>query len=81
MRIRVLLFARLRELAGTAQRTLELAAGARVADAWRALAGDDPQLAALANSTRAALNGRIAGSSDALADGDELAFLPPAGGG
>lgn len=81
MRISVLLFARLRELAGSAQRTIELASGACVGDAWPALVREVPALAAFSSSTRAARNGRVADAGDPLAEGDELAFLPPVGGG
>jgi molybdopterin converting factor small subunit len=79
--IRVLAFARIRELLGTSERAVELPAGARVADAWSALAESAPQLAPLAGSTRVARNGRIARLSDILEDGDELGLLPPTGGG
>jgi molybdopterin converting factor small subunit len=80
MRIRVLAFARLRELLGS-ERYLDLPADARIEDAWSALAQERPALEAERGPTRAALNGRVVSFAESLADGDELAFLPPVGGG
>ncbi|HTA40536.1 MAG TPA: MoaD/ThiS family protein [Candidatus Acidoferrales bacterium] len=81
MRVAIAAFAGLRELlAGTAA-DLELPAGASVADAWSALERRQPALAPLAVSTRLARNGRLAATTDLLSDGDELALLPPVGGG
>ena len=79
--VRVLAFARIAELLGAREEVLDLDANARVADAWAALARRVPELAALESSTRAARNGRVAAFNEPLADGDELAFLPPVGGG
>jgi molybdopterin converting factor small subunit len=81
MRIRVVAFARLRELLEASQRTLELPNGARAADAWEALVREFPALADYRSSTRLAVGGRIASFDERLADGDELALLPPVGGG
>ena len=81
MRVRVLAFARLRELLASGELTLELTAGARVSDAWQMLAGRHAALEHLANSTRFARNGQIVPSDAPLADGDEIALLPPVGGG
>lgn len=80
-RVRVLAFARIAELLGAREEALELGADARVADAWATLAARVPELTVLESSTRAARNGRIAAFDEPLADGDELAFLPPVGGG
>ena len=81
MTIRVLAFARLREILGAPEAALELPAGARVGDAWTALSRDRRDLESERNSTRAARNGRIVGFDTPLTDGDEVAFLPPVGGG
>jgi molybdopterin converting factor subunit 1 len=81
MEVRVLLFARLREIVETAQRGLELREGALVADAWDVLASERPALTEERGSTRAALNGRLVAFDAALAENDEVAFLPPVGGG
>jgi molybdopterin converting factor small subunit len=81
MRIRVLAFARLREIMEAPERLLELPLGARIRDCWSALAERYPALAAERASTRVARNGRLGSPDDLLADGDEVALLPPVGGG
>lgn len=80
-RVRVLAFARIAELLETREEAIELGADARVADAWAALAARVPELAPLESSTRAARNGQIVAFDEPLDDGDEVAFLPPVGGG
>jgi MoaE-MoaD fusion protein len=81
VRVRVRLFAVQRELAGTRELALDLPAGATIEDAWRALVSRHPVLAPGRASVRFALNGVYAEPGDALADGDELAFIPPVSGG
>jgi molybdopterin converting factor small subunit len=81
LRVRVLAFARLRELLASGEFALELATGACVSDAWRMLADRHAALGQLASSTRFARNGQIVSFDAPLADGDELALLPPVGGG
>ena len=81
MRVRVLAFARLRELVGAGARDLELADGATVAEAWNALAADAAELAQHRASTRFARNGVLTDPAAVLHDGDEVALLPPVGGG
>ena len=81
MRIAIAAFAGLRELLADGAPELELPPGASVGDAWQALERRQPALATLAASTRLARNGRLASAADALSDGDELALLPPVGGG
>jgi molybdopterin converting factor subunit 1 len=81
MKVHVLAFARLREILQAPQRSLELPEAARAADAWAALERDRPALAAERSSTRVARNGRLVSFDETLREGDELAFLPPVGGG
>ena len=81
MRSAIAAFAGLRELLAGSDPSLDLPAGASVGDAWSALESRHPSLAPLAASTRLARNGRIASPSDPLCDGDEVALLPPVGGG
>jgi molybdopterin converting factor subunit 1 len=81
MTIRVLAFARLREILGVPEADLELPTGARVADAWAALARGRAALEFERSSTRAACNGSIVPFDAPLREGDEVAFLPPVGGG
>lgn len=76
MRIDVRLFAGLRERAGGARRELQLGKGARVCDVWPALAlGDEPP------GLLVAVNKEYAERDRGLADGDEVALIPPVSGG
>jgi molybdopterin synthase catalytic subunit len=77
----VLAFARVRELLPESDFALDLGDGSRIRDAWAILARDFPALSDVAASTRTARNGRVASLDEALCDGDELALLPPVGGG
>jgi molybdopterin synthase catalytic subunit len=80
MRIAVRLFASLRELA-TDRCELALADGATAADAWDALVARFERLAPHRRYVRAARNGATVDWDAVLADGDELALLPPVSGG
>jgi molybdopterin converting factor subunit 1 len=81
MRVTMRLFARLRELAGTAELTRDLEAGATAQDAWNALARECPALADYSRAVSCAVNESYARWTTALNDGDEVAFLPPVSGG
>lgn len=81
MRVTVKLFARLRELAGGDTFDRDLPAPATVADAWDAIVADHPALAAHAATVSSAVNAEYARRTRPLADGDEVAFLPPVSGG
>ena len=76
MRVTVRLFAGLREHAGTGRRDLELGEEARVEDVWPALGlGEEP--AGLVY----AVNRAYVGRERTLAEGDEVALIPPVSGG
>ena len=80
MQVTVCTFAILREL--SADRTVvELPASARLEDAWAAMADRYPALEAHRSFVRAARAGAYADWETPLADGDEVAFLPPVSGG
>lgn len=81
MRIRVRLFAMQRELAGVRQLEIELAHGATIEAAWRALVDRVPALGPGRESVRFAHNGAYAPAETQLADGDEVAMIPPVSGG
>jgi molybdopterin converting factor small subunit len=79
--VRVRAFAGLRELLG-GDLELRLRRGSTLADLWTELCGRNPEIDALAATTRIARNGRVAALlEEQLADGDEVALLPPVGGG
>ena len=77
----VRLFARLRDIAGASELARDLVPGATIADVWRQLAGEFPELAAYERSISSAINADYARMHDAVHDGDEVAFLPPVSGG
>ena len=82
MRIRVLAFATAAEATGGAESEIELPEGSRLADLRAELESRNPGLAALWPRLAVALDGRLAGDLDApLADGAEVALLPPVSGG
>ncbi|HEY3181570.1 MAG TPA: molybdenum cofactor biosynthesis protein MoaE [Gaiellaceae bacterium] len=73
MRVTVRLFAGLRERAGWSQREVDVA---RVGDVWGELGlGDEPP------GLLYAVNKEYAGRDRTLADGDEVALIPPVSGG
>jgi MoaE-MoaD fusion protein len=74
------LFARLREQAGTDCEQLDLA-GSTVADVYEALVRRHPGLEADRALVRPARNEEFARWEDPVADGDEVAFIPPVSGG
>jgi molybdopterin converting factor small subunit len=79
----LLAFARLREILGFGARELELDEVMPVTPerVWSTLAAERAGLPELRCSTRFARNGVLVDSTEPLADGDELALLPPVGGG
>ncbi len=81
MQVRVRLFARAREAYGRPDDVLDLSAPATPADCYDLLAGRSPALSRLRPSLLVAVNEEYAAWSDALRDGDEVAFIPPVSGG
>jgi molybdopterin converting factor subunit 1 len=79
--IRVVAFARVRELLGFSEREFAPAEVPTVAALRNRLEQLNPELAALRDSTRVARNGNLVDDHAALAAGDEVALLPPVGGG
>lgn len=81
LRVRVRLFAVQRELAGAREVDIELDPGATVETAWGALVVRHPSLAPGRPSVRFARNGEYVDAAERLADGDEVACIPPVSGG
>jgi MoaE-MoaD fusion protein len=81
LRIRVRLFAMQREAAGMRELRLEVPLGSTVDDAWKAVVDSVPALAPGRSSLRFAVNGEYTDDDRTLADGDELACIPPVSGG
>ena len=81
MRVTVRLFAMLRQQAGWREREIQLNEGATINDAWTIVANESPALAPQRDHVRFALNREYAAANERLAEGDELAFIPPVAGG
>jgi molybdopterin converting factor subunit 1 len=81
MRVTVRLFARLRDIAGSAELSRDVPSGATVKTVWRDLAGEFPGLAEYERSISTALNADYARMDAEVREGDEVAFLPPVSGG
>jgi molybdopterin synthase catalytic subunit len=81
VRVRVRLFASLRDVAGEPVAELQLPAGATAEDAWRALVKRHPALAGRRPSLAAAVNRSYREFDAVLQEDDELAFIPPVSGG
>jgi molybdopterin converting factor subunit 1 len=81
VRVRVRLFASLREAAGRPEVPLELSLGATAEDAWRALTVEHPSLSTRRPNLATSVNRRYAPFDTPLEDGDEVVFIPPVSGG
>lgn len=81
MRIHIRYFAALREAAGRDEEMLDAADGASVGAVRDQVGERHVALARLLPRCAVAVNRAYAGLDTILRDGDELAFLPPVGGG
>ena len=81
MTVRVLFFGPVRDLTGAAQETITLDQPATLSAVFEQYATKFPLLRDLASSIVLARNQEFADPSTLLADGDEVAFLPPVSGG
>lgn len=81
MKLRVLLFAAARQIAGTYDVLVELQAGDTAGAAKRAVVAAHPGLAALSAQLRVAVNHALVDDATVLGPDDEVALLPPVSGG
>jgi sulfur-carrier protein len=81
MRITIRLFGRLHDLCGGTEFERDAPGAATVATVWAMLAAEFPLVAPYARSVSAAVNADFAKMTTVIADGDEVAFLPPVSGG
>ncbi|HSY48736.1 MAG TPA: molybdopterin converting factor subunit 1 [Thermoanaerobaculia bacterium] len=81
LRIKLLFFAVLRDVAGRSEEVIELPDGARAGDVWQRLRDEHPVLREYIQPPMIAVNESYAGADEPLRDGDELAFIPPVAGG
>jgi molybdopterin synthase sulfur carrier subunit len=84
MRVKVRVFARLRELAGRGDWDDDVDdpdGHASAATVWQTVVRRHPALAPFGGSISCAVNANFARMTTAVHDGDEVAFLPPVSGG
>ncbi len=81
MQVRVVPFARIREILGAPALEREEREGATAGELWARLAREFPALGELERSTRFVRNGAFLDRLAVLEDGDEVGLLPPYGGG
>ena len=81
MRVKVKLFAAHRQLLGRREVELDVAEGATIGEVWQELRAQQPRLAHLSSTLVAALNHEYAPLDSRVAEGDEVAFIPPVSGG
>jgi molybdopterin converting factor subunit 1 len=81
MRVTVRLFARLRDLAGAGELVRDVPDPATVRTVWQVLVTELPALQEYERTMSVAVNADYTRMSAPVADGDEVAFLPPVSGG
>ncbi len=81
MKVRLLFFAVLRDIAGSDERELALDEGTTAHDVWQSLRKSYGKLADYTQPPMIAINETYAAPDAVLRDGDELAFIPPVAGG
>lgn len=81
MKVEVLLFASLRDLAEADRITVELAEDAKVTDLIACIGDQHPALKDGASLARIAIDDRFSNSDDPILPGAELALIPPVSGG
>ena len=81
MKVKIRLFARLRELADAQVLERQVAEGATISDLIQSLQAEFPKLAEAAPRTVVSVNREFAGLQTRLAENDEVAFFPPVSGG
>jgi molybdopterin converting factor subunit 1 len=79
--VRLRFFASLRERLRTSEAVRTLADGATVADLWAVLCRERPDLQPLGASISFAVNREYVEREHVLAEGDEVALIPPVSGG
>jgi molybdopterin converting factor subunit 1 len=81
IRVKVLFFGRLKEVAGGAEEFVELTPGSRIEELFASFVARQPELARYRSSLVASRNQEFAPWNTPLQPGDEIAFLPPVSGG
>jgi molybdopterin synthase catalytic subunit/molybdopterin converting factor small subunit len=81
MRVKVLFFGMLKDIVGRMEEQVDLAPGAQLSTIFDLYAVQFPRLREMAGSIVMARNQEFSSLSTTIAEGDEVAFLPPVSGG
>ena len=81
MHVQVLFFGQLKDIVGRSSDHAELPEGARMETLFARFASEHPRLREMAGSIAMARNQEFVTLDEPLADGDEVAFMPPVSGG
>jgi molybdopterin synthase catalytic subunit/molybdopterin converting factor small subunit len=81
VRVKVLFFGMLKDIAGRSEDHIEVADGERLGDIFDRYALQFPRMGQMASSIVLACNQQFCNRSNEVSDGDEIAFLPPVSGG
>ena len=81
MKVKVLLFASLKDIAGRRELEIELDDASTLHQVTEKLASLYPEIGRMQSSVRIAINQEFADENISLNNGDEIAFLPPMSGG
>ena len=81
MRVKVLFFGLLKDLAGRSEELAEFPGPVTLEQVWTSCASRYPALKPVRDCILMAQNQEFAGAGSQVADGDEVAFLPPVSGG
>ncbi len=81
MKVKVLLFAQMKEDARASHLDVELQSGATVRDVWESVLESLPKYRGLDSSMAFAVNAEYANKDAVVRDGDEIALIPPVSGG
>jgi len=81
LKVRVRVFASLREILGKEEVEVELPEGTSIEGLWTQLVSDDERLEPFTKSIQFAINHDFVGKETELSPDDEIAFLPPVSGG
>ncbi len=81
MKVKLLLFAVLRDIVGFDEVEVDVVEGTRPIDLWNELRAKHARLAPFERPPFTAVNLEYVSPESALASGDEVAFIPPVSGG
>jgi molybdopterin converting factor subunit 1 len=81
MKVRLLFFAVLRDIAGRNEDVIEIPDGTTAGEVWQRLRDEHAALRDYVQPPMIAVNESYVRAEEPLRDGDELAFIPPVAGG